>query len=122
MRNKEKVKLSINDFRLLHETLINIGALGRIVDELLTVVHSLLEESLTNSLVDNHESNLWRGVLGVSYSTAVCEQAVLILAYMVQLFKLKINDLLTHRVADTVTIDENMVWHLTVVELSVALE
>ena len=63
MGNKEKVKLSVNDFRLLNETLVNVGTLGRIVDELLTVVHSLLEESLANSLVHNHESNLWRCVL-----------------------------------------------------------
>lgn len=63
MGNQEEVKLTIDNFRLLDEALIDVGTLGWVVDELLTVIHSLLEESLANSFVHNNESNLGRGIL-----------------------------------------------------------
>ncbi len=106
--------------------MIDVGSLGWVVDELLTVVHCLLEESLADSLVNDDEGNLWRSILGftrfVCCLARVSEQAVLILTDLVQLFQLEVDNLLTHGVANTITIDEDMVGHLTAVKFSVALE
>lgn len=60
---KEKVKLTVNYFWLLNETLINVSTLGRIVNKLLTVAVGLLEESLANSLIHDNKRNLWGIVL-----------------------------------------------------------
>jgi hypothetical protein len=54
VRNQEEVELSINYFRLLNKTLINIGS-GRRVEN---VSLGLFEESLSYSLVDNDQSDL----------------------------------------------------------------
>jgi hypothetical protein len=62
MGDKEEIKLAVNYFRLLNESLIDVGTLGRVIDELLAVVHGLLEESLTNSLVYDDKRYLWRSV------------------------------------------------------------
>ena len=51
MGNQEEVELSIDYFGLLYKALIDICSLGWIIDELLPVLHRLLEESLANSLV-----------------------------------------------------------------------
>ena len=40
---------------------------------------------------------------------------------LVKLSQFLINDLFTHRVTNTVSVDENVLWHLTI-EFSVALE
>lgn len=106
--------------------MIDIGSLGWVVDELLAIVHCLLEESLADSLVYNDQGNLWRGILGlarlISCLTRVCKHAVLVLADFVQLLKLKVDNLLAHGVTNTIAIDEDMVGHLTTVKFSVALE
>jgi hypothetical protein len=126
MRNKEEIELAVNDLRLFYEALIDVGALGRIVDKLLAVVHGLLEESLADSLIYNNKSDLGWGVLRlawlVSSLTGVCEKTVFVLANLIQLLKLKVYDLLAHRVTDTIAVYEDVVRHLPVVELSVALE
>jgi len=45
---------------LLNKASVNIGTLGRVVDEVLAVVAwRLLEESLADTLVDNDEGDLW---------------------------------------------------------------
>ena len=63
MRDKEEVKLAIDDFRLLDEAIIDVGTLGRVVDVVLAVVLlSLLEESLTDTLVHDDQRDL-RGLL-----------------------------------------------------------
>ena len=66
MGDQEEVKLAINNFGLLYEALIDVGSWGRIVNELLAVIHSLLEEPLADSLVHDDESNLGRRVLGLA--------------------------------------------------------
>lgn len=56
VRHEEKVELPVDDLRLLHEALVNIGALRRVLDEVLPVVSGrLLEESLANALVHDNE-------------------------------------------------------------------
>lgn len=63
MGNQEEIELSIDYFRLLYKALIDIRSLGWVVDELLPILHSLLEESLADSLVNNDKGNLGRGIL-----------------------------------------------------------
>lgn len=50
------------------------------------------------------------------------EETILFLNDLVELLKLKVNNLLTHGITDTITVDEDVVWHLSLVELTVALE
>lgn len=63
MGNQEEIELSIYYFRLLYKALIDIRSLRWVVDELLPILHSLLEESLADSLVNNYKGNLGRGIL-----------------------------------------------------------
>ena len=63
MGNQEEIELSIDYFRLLYKALIDIRSLRWVVDELLPILHSLLEESLPDSLVNNDKGNLGRGIL-----------------------------------------------------------
>ena len=56
MRNQEEIKGSVDDLRLLNETVIYVGSLWRVGDG---SVHALLEESLSDSLVDNNQGMLW---------------------------------------------------------------
>ena len=48
MRNQEEVEFSINDFALLYEPIVDIGALGWVLN---ACVRAHLEESLPYSLV-----------------------------------------------------------------------
>ena len=52
--HKEEVKLSVNNFRLLNKSCVNIGSLWWVHNRVGSIwMWRLLEESLTNSLVDN---------------------------------------------------------------------
>ena len=60
VRNKEEVKLPVNDFGLFNKAIVDVGTLRWVVDEVLTVVLlSLLEESLTDPLVHDDQGDLW---------------------------------------------------------------
>lgn len=120
VRNEEEIELAVDDFGLLDEAIIDVGTLGRVIDKVLAVaLLSLLEEPLANTLVHDDQSDL-RGLLVVLFFT-VCTDSVLECHNLVKLGKLLVNDLLTHRITDTVTVDENVLRHLTV-EVPVALE
>lgn len=56
MWNKEEVEGAIDDLGLLNETVVNVGSLWWVRD---TSVGSNLEESLSDSLVNDDESVLW---------------------------------------------------------------
>lgn len=116
--HQEEVELSINHLRLLNKALINIGSLWWVVNESVTIVVGLLEEALAYTLVDDNQGHLWCWQLLL----ASFEVAVLLINDTVQLLKLEVYNLLSHAVTDTVTVDENVVWHFALVELSVALE
>jgi len=119
VRHKEEVEATVNHLRLFNEALVNIGALGWVVNEGLSVLVRLLEEALAHSLVHDDQGDLgWLELVLL----LVLGKAVLILNDLVQLFQFKVDDLLAHGVANTVTVDENMIGHLTLVELAVALE
>jgi len=60
VRNKEEVKLPVNDFGLFNKAIVDVGTLRWVIDEVLTVVLlSLLEESLTDPLVHDDQGDLW---------------------------------------------------------------
>jgi len=83
MRHQEEVEFTIYNFRLLYEALINISALRRVINKCLTILISLLEESLTNSLVHYDESNLWWVIL--SFFTGI--ETIFLLDNLIKLFK-----------------------------------
>lgn len=61
MRYKEEIELAILDFRLLDKAGVDVGTLRWVLDELIALLClSLLEESLTDPLVHNDQSDLRR--------------------------------------------------------------
>jgi hypothetical protein len=92
VRHQEEVKFTVNHFGLLDEALIDVSTLGRVINESLAVLVRLLEETLADSLVHNDERHLGWIVL----TLLTIKESVLLLDDLVQLFELKIDDLLTH--------------------------
>ena len=88
MRHKEEVKLAIHHFRLLNKACVNVGSLGRVVDEVLPIVAwRLLEESLADALVDDDQGDVWESLGRVLLITSVLH-----LDNVVELSKLLVND------------------------------
>lgn len=113
MRHKEEVKFTINHFALLDEALVDIGSSRRVSD----LFVNFLKESLSYSFVHDDESNFRE----FNRSTALFD-SVLISADFLKLVKLELNDVLTHGVAHSITVNENVVWHFTFVVISVSSE
>lgn len=114
MRHQEEVKGTVNNLRLLNETVIDVRALRRVSDgrvatalsvSAVTLLATELEESLTHALVHNDQSRLRE----LNLSLLLAGKSVLLLHNLVQLLQLVLNDLATHRVADTVAIDEDVI-------------
>jgi len=60
VRYEEEIELPILNLRLLDETLVDVSALRRILNELVTLrALSLLEETLTDALVNDDKRDLW---------------------------------------------------------------
>jgi len=76
-----------------------------------------LKESLMDSLVDDDESNGWELVL-----VLVGIQAILLNQDLFQLLELLVDDHLSHGVSHTISVDENVVRQLAVIEILVSLE
>ena len=83
MRHQEEIEGSIDDFGLLNEAVINVGTLWWVGNG---GVHSLLEESLSNTLVDDDQGMLWMFLIF----------AILSLDNLVELLKFVANDLGSH--------------------------
>ena len=66
------------------------------------VLRGFLKESLSHTLVDDDECDMGEG-------TALRFRVIFVSQDFLKLFELKIDDLLAHRVAYTVTIDENVI-------------
>ena len=119
LRHQEEVEASVNHFRLLDEALVHVGALRRVVNKRWGVaVLRLLEEALTHTLVNNDQGHLGQRDLLL----ALFELTVLLSDDFVELVEFEVDDLLAHGVANTVTVDEDMVGHLAAVVRTVALE
>jgi len=143
MRYQEEIELSILDFTLLDEASVNVSTLRGVLDELVTLGSlSLLEESLSDTLVHNDQGDLRRldgsrsffvllllgrgfsrtsGVLSVGFIFLGLEDAVLLSDDFMELVELLVNDHLSHGITDTITVDEDVLGH-GVIEVTVALE
>lgn len=108
VRDEEEVKLSIDDFWLLYESLVDISTLGWVL-----IVSGLrIEESLSDSLV-NDDQSYSRGLsIGVALS-----ETVFVGNDDLELLKFIVDDLLSHWVTDSISVDENVVRHTFVVFL-----
>lgn len=86
MRYQEEIELAINNLRLLHKSLINVGTWRRIKDGRA----SFLKEPLSHSFVDDYQSNLRR------LDLFVVLQPILVGHNFLKLLKLVFNNLLSH--------------------------
>jgi hypothetical protein len=112
VRDQEEIELSIDDLGLLDESVVHIGTLRRVEDlrSMLGATRSLLKESLSHTLVNDDQGNMGKNVtlaLGV----------VLISEDLLKLVELELDNLLSHGVTDTITIDEDVVWQVATVEV-----
>ena len=115
VRHEEEVESAVDDFGLLHESVVDIGTLGRVSDGSVRA-RADLEEPLSHALVHDDE-----GVLRARLLLARVE-TVLLVDNFLELFKLVIDHLLSHGVADTITVNENVIRQLAVVVISERLE
>ena len=114
MRDQVEVKLSIYDIIRFDEARVNEGALRWVQN--LSI--SFFKEPLSDSLIDHNQSDFRE----LDLSIRACAQTVLLHADVFQLLQLCVYHLLSHRVTHSVTIDENVVWELTLVVVAIGLE
>jgi len=118
VRYKEEIKLAVNNFRLLNEALVDVSSLWWVVNVLSLCGTRLLEESLTNALIYNNESNFRFLKLFLFLLTFLCSllfnKTVFFRDDLVELLQFVVNNLLPHGVTHTVTVDENVLWHFTI--------
>ena len=85
VRNKEEVKFAFNDFGLLNKACVDISTLWWVVDEVLTTwLLGLLEEPLTDSLVNDYQCDLGSFLLRF-FVNIVSTKAILKSDYLVKL-------------------------------------
>ena len=121
MRHQEEIKSSIYHFALLNEALVDVGTLRRVVNEgLVLCVLGLLEETLAHALVHNDQRDL--GAHRLVRVWVVRIHTVLLLNDGIELLEFEVDDLLAHGIADTVTVDEDVLRHFASVELAVGGE
>ena len=109
MWSQEEVEFSINDLALLNKALINKSTLRWVENFRMAL---FLKESLTNTLVNEDQGDL----------RVLCFFPVNLCNDLLQLLQLVMDNLLAHRVTDTVSVYKDMVWHVSVVELPVRLK
>jgi hypothetical protein len=118
MRHKEEVKATFNDLWLLNKTVINISSLRRVQDVSgvrAWMIGRFLEEPLSHTLIDDDEC-------GMGESVALSFRVVFVSHNLFQLIKLVIDDFLAHWIANTVTINENMIRERTTIVLTISLK
>jgi hypothetical protein len=99
--HQEEVKCAIDDFGLLHESVVNVSTLWRIKN--CGISTSYLEESLSYSLVNDNESVLWVLLFLVRLKT------IFLLDNLLKLLQFMFYYLLSHGITNTVTINENVI-------------
>lgn len=103
---------------MLDESLVHISALRWIVNKGVAVLLCLLEEALSHSLIHDDEGHLGQR----DFLLTTFKLSILFRDDLVQLLQLEINHLLSHGVTHTITVDEDVEGHLTLIVLTVALE
>ena len=102
MRYKIEVELAINHFRMLNEGLIDIGSLRGICN----VLTFFLEESLSDSLVHNNQSDFGHSCLALLTTI----DTIFFNAKILELFELRVNNLLSHGISNTISVNKNVIW------------
>jgi len=100
VRYEEEIKDSIHNFWLFNESLVNVRSLWGI--------HNLwvllnLEESLSHSLVYYYKSVFWK------HCIFICINAIFYMDNLVQLFKFIGDNLLSHWISNSVSVNEYVV-------------
>ena len=113
MRNEEEIKYSIHDFWLLNESLINVCSL-RWINYLWVWLN--LEESLSHSLVYYDKSVFWNNCI------FICINSIFHLNNFIQLFKLISYYLLSHRIANSISINKYMIRQFSIIMVFKSLE
>jgi len=115
MWHQEEVKCSIDNFRLLDETIVNIGTLRRIGDHgiaMSALLTTHLKESLSYSFVDNDQSDLRHLKFGGTiffFFFLITSKRVLLSNNLIELLKLMLDNLLSHWISYTISVDKYMV-------------
>ncbi len=112
VRNEEKVKFAIDNLRLFNEALIHVSS-RRGIQYLRS---SLFEESLSDSFVHDNKGDLRSSLVVFSL------KPIFISNYLFELFKFIINDLFPHWVADSISVDEDVIRQLAFVKISISSE
>ena len=139
VRHEEEVKPAVDNFGLLDEAAVHVGALRRVGDvrvagasvvaasvRLLLLVLNL-EEPLADALVDDDQGRLgefWLLLLVFLVLRLVHfgSEGVLLLHDLVELLQLVLDDLSPHGIADTVSVNEDVIGQLALVVVSECLE
>lgn len=128
MWHKEKVKCTIYNFGLFNKSVVYIGTLWRISDSSIspmsTFLTTHLEESLSHSFVDNYQ-----GYFGhLNFCDAIfllfffiCKR-VLLCYNLVELFQLMLDDLLSHRVANSISVNKDVVRQVPLIMVTESTE
>ena len=78
---------------------------------------NFLEESLSYSLVYNDQSNFRKLFLAISRI-----DIVLVSQDLLELFQFVLDNLLSHRITNTISVNEDMIWELSSIIVSVSLK
>ena len=108
---QEEIELAVDDFGLFNESLVNVSTLGWVFE----FFGLSVKEALSDSLVDNNQSDDWRR------DGIACVCAIFVGDYDLELLKFVIYNLLPHGVAYSISVNENVIRHAFVV-LFVSLE
>lgn len=89
VRNEEEVEFAIDNFGLLNEASINISTLRGVENLSLVRSRGLLKESLSHTLIDDDECDMWE-----CFSLGL--RIVLVSEDLLELVELELDDLLSH--------------------------
>ena len=93
--------------------MVNIGTLGWVENVCLVRALILLEESLSHTLIDDDECDI-----GKWFSLEF--RVIFVGEDFLELIELVLDDLLAHGITDSVTIDEDLLWESTLVEILIS--
>lgn len=111
VRHKEEIEFAINDLLLFHKVLIYVSSLRWVSD----LFAPQFEESFPYSLVDDDKGNVWLGNDGLLCLVDGINSSL-------ELDEFLFNDHLPHCIANTISVNEDLLRQLTVVVVLVGFE